>query len=235
MYFLFSASIPYLLVDIGMLFCGLYPKEFYTGEFEGMLFADKSLFWVLLVIAIIMVGVYFLCWFLSRKDNVKPLIVALVFFSVDTLILLLNGGITAIADLIFHVWAIVIFVMGIKAHKKLKTLAEDEPIEAEFTDVTEAEAPTDSPILRPMDTEVKARVLLDAEVYNYHIVYRRARKTNELVINGNVYAEYIAALEMPHDLSARVDGHIISAGMEGQAHSYIAVDGNVVKRKIRWI
>jgi hypothetical protein len=124
--------------------------------------------------------------------------------------------------------------MGIKAHKKLQELP-DEPIEAEFTALNEDGTPVDSPILRPMDTEVKARVLLDTEIYNYHIVYRRIKKTNELVINGNVYSEYSATMELPHDLRAVVDGHLISAGMDHASHSYISVDGNIVKRKIRWI
>lgn len=234
-YFLFSASVPYLLTDIGMFFCGRYPDEVYTGEFEGMLFAKQSLFWAMIVISIIILGVYTLCWFLSRNNNVKPLKAALVLFCIDTGILVLNGGLSAIVDLAFHVWVIVILVMGIKAHKKLQELP-DEPIEVEFTDLDEeGEAPKDSPILRPMDTEVKARVLLDTEIYNYHIIYRRVKKTNELVINGNVYAEYSATMELPHELSARVDGHRICAGMDHASHSYISVDGNIVKRKIRWI
>ena len=224
LYFLFSASIPYLLVDIGMLFCGRYPDEFYTGDFEGMLFADPSLFWILLVIALLMIGVYLLCWYLSRKGSIKPLVFALVFFILDTIFMLLVGGLSQIANLLFHIWAIVIFIMGINSHRKLRALAGEE-----------GETPADSPILRQMDTEVKSRVLLDAEVYNYHIIYRRVKKTNELVINGNVYAEYIATAEMPHELTARVDGHQISAGLEMGSHSYISVDGNTVKRKMRWI
>lgn len=233
-YFLFSASVPYLLTDIGMFFCGRYPDEYYTGEFEGMISADQSLFWAMIVISIIILGVYALCWFLSRNNNVKPLKAALVLFCIDTGILLLNGGLSAIIDLAFHVWVIVILVMGIKAHKKLQELP-DEPIEAEFTALNEDGTPVDSPILRPMDTEVRARVLLDTEIYNYHIIYRRVKTTNELVINGNVYSEYVATMELPHELSAWVDGHRICAGMERQTHSYISVDGNIVKRKIRWI
>ena len=234
-YFLFSASIPYLFVSLGMFFCGRFPKEYYEGEFQGMVFAHDSLFWIMLVIALLMVGVYLLCWFLSRKGSIKPLVVALVFFSIDTLIMLLNGGLSALGDLIFHVWAIVIFVMGIKAHSRLRTLPADEHIEAEFTDVTEGAEAASSPILRPADTTVKARVLLEAEVYNYHILYRRVKKTNELVINGNVYSEYTATLEMPHELRAVVDGHLISTGSDVTNHCYITVDGNTITRKIRWI
>lgn len=233
-YFLFSASIPYILTDLGMFFCGRYPDEFYTGEFEGMLFADQSLFWGMLIISILILGVYTLCWFLSRNDNVKPLKAALILFCIDTAVMLLNYGFGAIIDLAFHVWVIYILVMGIKAHKKLQELP-DEPIEAEFTALNEDGTPVDSPILRPADTEVKARILLETEVFNYHIVYRRIKKTNELVINGNVYSEYSATMELPHELRAVIDGHGIAVGMDHASHSYISVDGNIVKRKLRWI
>ena len=236
-YFLFSASVPYILTDLGMFFCGRYPDEFYTGEFEGMLFADDSLFYGMLIISILIVAAYVLCWALSLKDRVKPLKAALVLFCIDTGILVLNGGLSAIIDLAFHVWVIVILVMGIKAHKRLEELEAQAPIEAEFTDLSEDQPsePASSPILRPADTEVKARILLETEVFNYHIVYRRVKKTNELVINGNVYAEYVATMELPHELRAVIDGHGIAVGMDHASHSYISVDGNIVKRKIRWI
>ena len=138
-YFLFSLSIPYLLTDLGMFFTRMYPDEVYTGEFEGMIPADKSLFWGMLIVSILILGIYTLLFFLSKKND-KMLKVALVLFSVDTAVMLLNYGLSAIIDLAFHVWVIVILAMGVKASKKLKELP-DEPIEAEFTDVTE-ENPT---------------------------------------------------------------------------------------------
>ena len=233
-YFLFSLSIPYLLTDIGMFFTGMYPDEFYTGEYAGMLFADKSLFWGMLIVSILILGIYTLLFFLSKKND-KMLKVALVLFCLDTAVMLLNYGFSAIVDLAFHVWVIVILAMGVKASKKLKELAETEPLEAEFTDLGEDGEPKNSPILRPADMEAKSRVLLDAEVYNYTIIYRRVKKTNELVINGNVYAEYIATAEFPHELSATVDGHRISCGMEMNSHSFIRVDGETIKRKLRLV
>lgn len=232
-YFLFSLSIPYLLTDIGMFFTGMYPDDVYTGEFEGMIPADKSLFWGMLIVSILILGIYTLLFFLSKKND-RMLKVALVLFCVDTAVMLLNYGFSAIIDLAIHVWVIVILAMGVKASKKLKELP-DEPIEAEFTDLGEDGEPKNSPILRPADMEAKSRVLLDAEVYNYTIIYRRVKKTNELVINGNVYAEYIATAEFPHELSATVDGHRISCGMEMNSHSFIRVDGETIKRKLRLV
>ena len=62
-YFLFSASVPYLITDLGMFLCGMYPEEFYEG-LEGMFFLDKSFFVIMLIISILILGT-----FLSRVDN----------------------------------------------------------------------------------------------------------------------------------------------------------------------
>ena len=37
-YFLFSAYIPYALVGIGMLLCGMYPAEYYGQDYSSMEF-----------------------------------------------------------------------------------------------------------------------------------------------------------------------------------------------------
>ena len=136
MYFLFSASIPYLLTDLGMFFCGMYPDEIYTGELAGMVFAPKSLFVVLLIVSFLILGVYLLCWFCSKDHKANWLIAALVLFSFDTVILFLNYGFSALVDLGFHIWVIVILAMGISAHFKLmKAPADLKPIESDFTEL----------------------------------------------------------------------------------------------------
>jgi hypothetical protein len=89
--------------------------------------------------------------------------------------------------------------------------------------------------LRPVDPMAKARILLEADAYNYHIEYRRVKSTNELVINGKVYDEYTAVMELPHLLSATVDGHRIEAGIDNVSRMSISVDGEIVKKKIRLI
>ena len=137
-YFLFSASIPYLIVQIGRLYCGMFPEEYYTGDFAGMEFADKSFFAVSVVIAFLVLAIYLLCWIFSRKNNVRWLTIALVLVGFDTLMLILNSGITAIVDILFHIWIIVIIAMGISAHNKLKKLSKEEKfIEGEFSEVYE--------------------------------------------------------------------------------------------------
>ena len=244
-YFLFSASVPYLIGDLGMFLCGRYPEEYYEG-LEGMFFLDTSFFVIMMVIAFLILALYMLCWFFSKKNNVKWLIVSLVLFSIDTLVMFLAYGLAAdmIVNVIFHVWVIVILAMGIKAHYKLKSLPQDDVIEAEFSEIPAEDGegsgegaralPGSTPI-RVADTEVKARILLDGQIYGHNIVYRRIKRTNELVIDGNVYDEYTAIAEMPHMLTATIDGHTYAAGLDNSSHSYMLVDGQTVKSKMRLV
>ena len=51
-YFLFSAFIPYFLTTMGMILCGRFPEEYYTGELQNVEFFDNSVFVILLIISI---------------------------------------------------------------------------------------------------------------------------------------------------------------------------------------
>ncbi len=247
-YFLFSASVPYLITDLGMFLSGMYPEELYEG-FEGMYFFDKSFFVIMLIISLLILAIYMLCWLFSKKNKVGWLISALVMFGIDTLVMFAYYGISPdmIIDIIFHVWVIVILAMGIDAHFKLKKMpAEVTMIEAKYRELPadgdgenatagETKVSPESTPLRVADTEIKAKILLEAEIYGHFITYRRIKRTNELVIDGNVYGEYTALAEMPHMLTATVDGHDIAAGMDNTSHSFILVDGQTVKTKLRLI
>ena len=126
-YFLFSASIPYILTDTAMFLCGMYPEEFYTEEYQGMEFLDSSFFVISLIISAVIVAVYLLCYFLS-KNKVGWLVFSLVFFIVDTVGMFYMYGISTdmIIDFIFHAWVIVSLCMGINAHSKLAKLPPEE-------------------------------------------------------------------------------------------------------------
>ncbi len=235
-YFLFSAFIPYFIATIGMLLCGRFPEEYYTGELAGMTFLDNSVFIILLVISVVLTLLYLLAWILSSKNRVGWLIFALVFFGLDTIGLLLISGISldSVFDILFHGWAIYDLILGIRAHYKWKKLPpEEENVVAEGDNPEEGATETpDSASLREADKDVKHRVLLEARMFNYDICYRRVKRTNELVINGNVYDEYTSMVEAPHTLSAMVDGHYIEVGYTG-SHSFISVDGQNVTKKLR--
>ena len=238
-YFLFSITVPYVIPTVGMLLCGMLPEEIYADpSFDGMVFLDEGFFYITLAISLLILALYVACWFFSKKKSVW-LKVALGLFIVDTLFMIFYYGLAVdmIMDVLFHGYVIYILISGIIADKKLKAMPKEEPIiEAEFTDVSEENAESkNSAILRSADTMEKVRVLLDAEVNGHSIVYRRIKRTNELVIDGNVYDEYIALAEYPHQLTASINGHIYCAGMDQTSHCYIMVDGETVKTKLRLI
>ena len=247
-YFLFSAFIPYIIADFGFFFAGRYPADFY-GE-DAIILGDGALV-VCLVIAAVFLALYVLAWIFSKK-HVGWMIFALVFFSLDTLFLLLGMSIDLVIDLVFHAWIIVILAIGIHAHFKLQklpevneaefvaidqngeTFAQVDPASGDFQVVDNVNL--DSNVLRYASNDGKIRILAQTEALGHQIVYRRANKVNELVIDGKVYDEFKPGfVETSHTLAARVGGHIIEAGLVGGSQSFIDVDGARICKKVRWI
>ena len=156
-YFPFSASFPYYVITGARMLCGMYPEEFYvelaelTGEPVMTEFFPSAVFYVALVIGVILIAVFSLCWLLSKK-KVGWMIAALVLFILDTLYLLSMGlAIDMLIDLLFHVWVLVSVISGLSAHFKLKSLPAEEPFvikvdEAPATDISAEEnvAPLDN-------------------------------------------------------------------------------------------
>lgn len=242
-YFLFSAFIPYFITTLGMLVCGRFPDEYYTGDFAGMEFIDDSVFFVLLIISIAIILVYLLAWFMSSKNRSGWLVFMLVLFIFDTLGMLVINGISvqSIIDILFHIWVIYYLIVGIKACNRLKSIPVEDVIQNENSiDENEDELYIEenneeilnSPILRKAELDVKYKVLLETKYLDYDICYRRVKHTNELIINGNVYDEKKGVIEFAHVLQARIDGHHIAVGFTGN-HSVIYVDEKLVAQKLR--
>ena len=129
-YFLFSATIPYYLADLGMLLCGKYPEEYYMG-LEGIAFLNDGFLVFMLAIAAVILLLYLFSWIFCKKPRVGWMIFALVFFVLDTLGMLWLMGISsdAIIDIVFHGWVIISLTSGIVSYFKLKKLPEEEPAE----------------------------------------------------------------------------------------------------------
>ncbi len=242
-YFLFSAIVPYYIALNGAFAAGAMSEEYYTEI--GLIkpdTVDTGLLIGFIAIAVVILGLYLLCWFFSKKRS-GWLMAALVLFTLDTAFLFINYGIALdmILDILFHGWVLYSLIAAIFAHRKLQTLPEEETvteIEGSFTEVTEngetdAPAPADSTPLRAADTSVKSRVLLETTVLGHNVCYRRVKKVNELVIDGQVYDEYAATIERPHVLKATLGGHDIAAGYDG-SRSYIFLDDEQVAKKLRW-
>lgn len=139
-YFLFSASIPYVIVDLGMALCGKYPAEYYAYGLEGVEFLNDTFFVITLVVAAVFLLLYLLSWIFCKKPRVGWMIFALVFFIIDTVGMLLLVGISMdmILDIVFHGWVIVSLCGGVSAYFKLKKLPEEAEAIAEVTEAAEA-------------------------------------------------------------------------------------------------
>ena len=220
---LFSATIPYFVVIMAyftnLTYGGL--EWFVTGS---------------LIFAFVILAVYLLCWFFSKKRN-GWLIAALVLFSLDTVatvFLYMDDLASGIMDFLIHGAVIYYMVLGVKAGKQLKTLPQ-EVVEVEGGVFTEEMPLENSVHIRWADPELKHRVLLETECQGMRICYRRVGRTNELVINGYVYAEVVMLMEPSHELTAVFNGHKITAGFKAaNSSSYILVDGQQVAKKLRW-
>ena len=236
MYYLFSAMLPYTIAYLAALFCGVFPAEYYEGEV--MEFFPMSVFYVAIAVALVMIGLYVLAFFMSSKGRVGWLIFALVFFGLDTLFLLGFYGISLdmTLDYLFHIWIIVILSLGIGAHFKLKKLPEEPELAVASVEETGAEAAAESADSRPLgmaDMEVKSRIFLQVEANGYTITYRRVKKTNQLLINNHVYDEYEALVEQAHVLSATLGGHLYEVGTGSNSVMFIDVDGQRLAKKLR--
>ena len=234
-YFLFGATIPYIITLLTALYCGLYPPEYYGAEYSALEFYPMGVFYIGLAIALVIVGLYVLAFFLSNKKRVGWMIFALVLFCLDTLALIWYFGISPdwILDYVFHAWIIVILSLGIRNHFKMTQLPEEPIAPPAFQELNE-EVENSVP-LRAADMTVKHKVFLEVTVNGKHVIYRRVKRVNELVINGQVYDEYVALVEFAHTLSAVLDGHLYQAGMLAANRSFIAVDGQQLASKIRLI
>ena len=227
--FLFSATVPYLMAIFGMAYADM-----------------PVIMLIFLAIAAVSLVLYLLCWIFSKK-HFGWMIGALVLFVLDIVFMagmyLSSPDLFSILDALCHIWVLYYLILGVSSGVKLSKMPAEESIPV---DATEAEldgetgesataAPEDTRALRRMDTEVKARILLEADAVGRHIVYRRVKRTNELVIGSYVYDEAEMLVEKAHELSAYIDGHKIAVGLDNTNRSYLAVDDVVVEQKIRWI
>ena len=141
-YFLFSASVPYIIGDIAMDLCGKYPAEYYEEVYGYVPSTDEiygnGVFAVLIAFAVTFIALYLICWFFSKKPRVGFLVFALVLFVIDTAALIVLAGFSTdwILDYVFHAWVIISLISGISAYGKLKKL----PVEEEISPVTEPDA-----------------------------------------------------------------------------------------------
>lgn len=257
-YFLFSAYMPYLLGDYAMFFCGKYPAEEYK-DFPDMLFLGNGFFTAFLALAAGIIAFYVLCFVFARKNKGAWLIFGLSLFSIDTLIMFAVIGFSPemVLDVFFHGWIIVSLARGTNAFIRLKKEPSDIRPANLFTAEAENSAAKEhsneelsyetmpladerayyyenSPVIRTVNPDEKAKVFVEADYGGHHIAFRRAKRVNELVIDGRVYKEYEVLAEGEHSLTATIDGREIKAYYDGKFATYIFVDGKEIAKKARF-
>ena len=163
-YFLFSAAIPYYLTMSGMAYTGRMPAEYYVDWRDFEPFAN-SFFIGTVVVAVVIVGIYALMWFLSKKHGYGWLVAALLLFVADTFVMFAMFCFTGfpadmILDFVFHIWVLVSLASGIIAAINLKKMPEEEPYLAQegqtYSYIPQTEAPIEN-------NEVYAPVEVPAE------------------------------------------------------------------------
>ena len=123
-YFLFSASIPYYLTFFGMVLTGKIAAEgINPGDAlpVGVLIA-------LVAVAVIILAVYFLCFYFGKKKPVW-LIIALVLFTLDTIALIVlatYSGEFPVVDLLMHAYVLLYLGFGVYGHFALKKMDREE-------------------------------------------------------------------------------------------------------------
>ena len=193
--------------------------------------------------------------FFSKK-HVGWMVGALTYFAMDCALLIIlcvmsGDFVSSLVDLLFHAWVMYYLISGVRSGFKLQKMPAPEPMptggsillneEPNGTAADAAESTVaastipDSPILRVAGNEEKVKVYVEAQWNGYSIVYRKyGKNTEELVINGNVYAEYVfRGLAKPNTMSATVGGMQISAGYFQR--NFIAVNDQIIAASVRWI
>lgn len=101
----------------------------------------------------------------------------------------------------------------------------------------EPDIPQDSPILRTAceTGDAKVKVFIETAWSGHTLLYRRVGKdTEELVVDGQVYAEMPRPRVKSASMSATVAGMHIEAGFTN-ASNLMIVDGRIIASAVRWM
>ena len=90
--------------------------------------------------------------------------------------------------------------------------------------------------LRIADLSIKSKTFIEYNYNGHKIIYRRVKKTNELVIDNYVYGEYVAWAEFSHTLTAILDGYTYTVGYDARmSKTFLNINDISIIEKTRWI
>jgi len=139
--FPFSASIPQIMIAFG------------DGLSQGLGFG--SLYLIGIIFALLLIGVYFGMYLLSKK-SIAGMVVATILFCIDTLVVALSaivfGSIDLVINILFHAWVLYYLFASLNAYSKLKKLPVEQPFMAgQPVQTVDAQVIPEQPFAAPND------------------------------------------------------------------------------------
>jgi len=234
-YMLFSATIPQLIFETGRIVA----EEL---EINGILIIG-------LVIAILIISLYFICWLLTKRSRVF-ILVALIFFSIDSLLFLFltlaaEFEISFLLDIAFHGWVMFYLINGTIAWAKLRGVSADEyhavlketdvaAVNQNIDDVLQQDEEENQKNVPLRFDDKKGRILIQADYEDLQISMKRTRGLTELIVNGNVYDEVKGTIETEYTLTANVLNKKITGVYHSvKSHMYLYVNDLLIAKKLR--
>ncbi|MCL2632589.1 MAG: hypothetical protein FWD45_05850 [Coriobacteriia bacterium] len=238
--FPFSATTPQVAFIFG---------EVFAQEFRNNVFISVGL-----VVAAIIIGLFFVCWILSNRWRVF-ILVAFILFCLDSLVLgFLALGVDNISsfilDIAFHFWVLYCLIIGVVAWANLRGVSEHEFTTAlqgasSMTEINPVNGmsqqcesagyyPTyyESVALRADDK--KGRILISANYEHLQISMKRTRGLTELIVNGAVYDEITGIFETGYSLTANVQSvRIVGTFKPTDSHMYLYANDVLLAKKLR--
>ena len=108
--------------------CGKMDNEFYVGKYADIEFLDNGFYVGMIALAFLIVGIYVLLWFLSKKYTFALVIAGIIVFA-DTVAMFFiytTFAVDLIFDYAIHSLMIIMIFMGAHAGFKLKKIRADE-------------------------------------------------------------------------------------------------------------
>ena len=128
---LVNIVIAFTPANVMMLFSATVP---YYAVIFGLEDPTKLLLVPCILVAVIVLVVYFLCWLLSKRSPVW-MIIALAMFALDSAALIglciMTQDFSGILDIIFHGWVLFYLISGVRYGLRLKKLPKEEALPQE--------------------------------------------------------------------------------------------------------
>lgn len=220
-YFLFSLSFPRFVQ---------YVIEFAMNE-GGFNAGDLNYPLVIIIMALPIV-LFLLCYVFSSRNRYKVFIFTIILFTIDSIFALITFD---IIDIVFHIYIYVLLVMGFVNGRKIEKFKLQEAEYMPFYSEHGNEESVDAISTQAIRSDApEGRVLIKTNYEDLEIIVKRRKGLTELIINNNVYDEFIGRIETAYNLQAVVNNVEVIFLLD-RSRMEIYTNGNLLTKKIRWI